>query len=222
MTQNQIAYFSAKENERHNRAMEAINSGTLSETQRHNLDTEQLNWFSARNLKEYQTASSTAALRQAAAAGAQAAAAQTSAAANVMSAKAAQTSAAANWYNAVTTRDTAEGRTAYGAEQVRTQAAIANTKEAEAQMARQEADVKSNYSSLYTSSLVNTWQSPFLENQLTSAKTRNTNSQFRLNEAETSLKKQENLWYPGEAFANIINKEFTGVGSLFRGAGAMQ
>lgn len=58
MTANQINFARHKEDVRHNRATEAVASGTLSESVRHNTATEAINWYTGRNLAKLQSAQS--------------------------------------------------------------------------------------------------------------------------------------------------------------------
>lgn len=64
MTANQINFARAKEERRHNRAVESVAGGTLSETVRHNTAQEGINWYTARNLAGLQAAQSSLAASQ--------------------------------------------------------------------------------------------------------------------------------------------------------------
>lgn len=73
MTSNQINFARLKEESRANRAQEGIKTQSLSEEQRHNLQTERINWFGADTARKVGTAQAGAAASQAQAALSQAA-----------------------------------------------------------------------------------------------------------------------------------------------------
>lgn len=54
MTANQINFAKHKEDVRHNKASEAVASGTLSEAVRHNTASEAINWYTGQNLAKLQ------------------------------------------------------------------------------------------------------------------------------------------------------------------------
>lgn len=54
MTANQINFAKHKEDVRHNKASEAVASGTLSESVRHNTASEAINWYTGQNLAKLQ------------------------------------------------------------------------------------------------------------------------------------------------------------------------
>lgn len=73
MTANQINYARLKEEQRSNAANEGIKSQSLSEEQRHNLETERINWYGADTSRTVGMTNAQAALSQAGAANVQAA-----------------------------------------------------------------------------------------------------------------------------------------------------